>query len=419
MPNKTSIEWTDYTSNPIRFIDKRTGKTIHFCIHKSAGCLNCYSEAYTHRFGGGTDGDGNKVVALEYITQNAEFVEAVLNEKELQKIIKLNNRLAKAGETARMFPFDMTDLFLHLIPDEMIDKFFATAALCPQITFQVLTKRPERMLEYFRKRDKECSDLGVSEYAEEIGFDFIYENGELRPHLKAAGWWIDDEYGEDGSKDGGRLYYGGTIPLPNVWLGVSVEDQRAADERIPQLLDIPAALHWLSLEPLLGPVNLNLAKCLNGHGWVTPVRVNNDKDWGCPICFTYVNGLQTGFHYIRPIDWVVIGGESGTGARLCNISDLRSIVQQCEAAGVPKFVKQLGSRPVINYYDDEFREEYESHGWEWPDPIDWDIRDGQPPLNSLVHIEMKDRKGGDMNEWPEDLRIRELPSFNQKTVEQR
>ncbi len=106
---------------------------------------------------------------------------------------------------------------------------------------------------------------------------------------------------------------------------------------------------------------------------------------------------------------MIVGGESGPHARHCDISNIRSIVEQCKAANVPAFVKQLGSKPVVNYYDDEFREEYEAHGWDWPDPINWNIRDGQPPLASLVHIKLKDHKGGDMSEWPEDLRVREFP----------
>jgi len=131
---------------------------------------------------------------------------------------------------------------------------------------------------------------------------------------------------------------------PNAWIGTSVEDQRRADERIPHLLRIPARVRFLSCEPLIGPVDF----------------FRGPMDWG----------LLTGLH------WVIIGGESGPGARPFNIKWAGEIVAQCRAAGVAPFVKQLGARP----YDNE------------------------------CEIRLRDSKGGDMDEWPADLRIREMPA---------
>lgn len=142
-------------------------------------------------------------------------------------------------------------------------------------------------------------------------------------------------------------------PLPNVWLGVSVENQEAADERIPLLLQTPAAVRFLSCEPLLERVDLNRVPRLSHP------------------CAPSLNG--------RGIGWVIVGGESGPGARPCELAWIRSIVDQCRAAGVPAFVKQLGATPIRQTEDDQ-----------------------------LWHIE-RDRKGGDMNEWPPDLRVREFP----------
>lgn len=146
---------------------------------------------------------------------------------------------------------------------------------------------------------------------------------------------------------------------PNVWLGTSVENQETADERIPHLLGVQAAVRFLSVEPLLGPIDLSpsLTRCECGAGFVRGANGHT------PACATYQPG----------IDWVIIGGESGHGARPCWVEWVRSIVAQCQAAGVAVFVKQLGRHPV----DMEFA--------------------------------FADSKGGDIAEWPADLQIREMP----------
>jgi protein gp37 len=159
-----------------------------------------------------------------------------------------------------------------------------------------------------------------------------------------------------------------------VWLGVSVEDQAAADARIPELLATPAAVRFLSCEPLLGPVTL--------WPWLS-----EPSSYG-----TYRIGRKrhvlgpTGFHPPSPISWVIAGGESGPRARPCDLAWIRSLVEQCRAAGVATFVKQLGSRPVVMYAENT-----------------------SDPGESAHPMKLRDRKGGDMEEWPSDLRVREFP----------
>jgi len=182
-----------------------------------------------------------------------------------------------------------------------------------------------------------------------------------------------------------RLWITDVVP-PNVWLGTTVEDQERADERIPKLLLSPAAVRFLSVEPMLGPVDLSL--------WIPTLEVERET-------------RKPGEDFV---DWVIVGGESGPGARPCAIEWIRDVVRQCREAGVPCFVKQLGGNAVVNYYDDAKRSLYESNGWEWPDPIDWNCdRDGQPPLNARVRVRHRDPKGGEPREWSDDLRVREFP----------
>jgi protein gp37 len=190
----------------------------------------------------------------------------------------------------------MSDLFGEFVPDEFIDRIFAVMALCPQHTFQVLTKRAERMRDY----------LGGKGLAQERRDHIAIEAMDLRDTLS-------ERHGLLRFTDEQCCIQPDRWPLPNVWLGVSVEDQRRADERIPLLLGTPAAVRWISAEPLLGPL---------------------------PILYTSWGGKR--------LDWVVIGGESGPQARPFNIEWARSIIAQCKAADVPCFVKQMGA----SFYED-------------------------------------------------------------------
>lgn len=345
MPQKTGIEWTDYSSNAFYVTRKDTGKRGWHYVHASEGCRFCYAEVINKRFGTG----------LEYKAGHAANLDFHLNEKELTAILKLNTRLAKKGETAKMFVGDMTDLFADWVPDEHLDKLFAVFALCPNITFQLLTKRAEWMREYFDRLATAHAPDG---------------NMSLSPLTVVMGEYIKRFSCKTEEEGIGILNaIGREWPLPNVWLGVSVEDQKTADERIPLLLQTPAAVRWVSAEPLLGAIDFTRI----GPSFEKLNRLTSHQeavDHG-----TYEN--RSG------IDWIVAGGESGPGARPCDLAWIRSIVAQCKAASVPVFVKQLGAKPVTGRR-----------------------QDGSPK----AALFLKSRKGSDMSEWPEDLRVRQMPA---------
>lgn len=154
-------------------------------------------------------------------------------------------------------------------------------------------------------------------------------------------------------------------PLQNVWIGVSVENQATADERIPVLLSLPAAVRWVSYEPALGPVRFDRIESEDGEAWVNPLTgrwSGNDTPW-------------------PRLDWIVVGGESGTGARPFDLAWARSTVTACRDARVAVFVKQLGARVLRQH------------------PMD---------PGALLEVRLA-KKGGDPSEWPEDLRVREWP----------
>lgn len=194
----------------------------------------------------------------------------------------------------------MSDLFHENVPDEFIDKIFAVMALNPRHTFQLLTKRIKRAHDYIIQLSKSAKPL--ESYAREIGYTF-YFNG-----FSCISW-----------------------PLPNVWLGVSCENQSAADERIPILLQTPAAVRFVSLEPMLGPVDI-----VGPDDWLTRTccRYGGTEDPECghdgPGCM----GTR--------IDWVIVGGETGPGARPLHPDWVRSIRDQCQAAGVAFWFKSWG-----------------------------------------------------------------------------
>ena len=202
----------------------------------------------------------------------------------------------------------MSDLFHEDLPDEAIDKVFAVMALSPQHTFQVLTKRAERMREYLTRIDQEPAQ----ETARRI----------------AAAW--------PGNHPIPREI---VFPLPNVWLGVSTEDQARADERIPDLLATPAAVRFLSCEPLLGPVDLlkwfdPTGACCGGEPEFRCDNCPADAEWR-------FSGQCTAESLNEPrLDWVIVGSESGPRSRPCDINWVRAIKDQCVSAGTAFFWKQ-------------------------------------------------------------------------------
>jgi protein gp37 len=313
MSQNSSIEWTEKTWNPIRG-----------CTKVSPGCAHCYAETFAERWRGIPGHAYEQGFDLRLVPE------------------KLDEPLRQKKPTT-YFVNSMSDLFQDGVPDEYIDRVFAVMALAPQHTFQVLTKRAERMLDYFiQERHRGHLTEALAElYLSQPSI------ARIRP--------LTDEVAEALS-----------WPLPNVWLGVSVENQHFADERIPLLLRTPAAVRFISAEPLLGPIDLT--------GGDDPL-----KTW-LRNGITALRGLLTD-EWVPPLDWVIVGGESGPGARLFNYEWARSIIQQCKAATVPVFMKQVGALPVDS------------------------SADGLSGLRFL-----KSKKGNDLSEWPEDLRIREMPT---------
>ena len=208
----------------------------------------------------------------------------------------------------------------------------------------------------------------------------------------------------------------------NVWLGTSIANQADAEKNIPELLkcrDLASKL-FLSVEPMVGPVDL--AKFIGERfdcEYCGPVEKNYEFDGQCQHavckkCFTNwddAGSTVTGAE--SDIDWVIVGGESGPNARPCKIEWVLDVVNQCKAAGVPCFVKQVGAKPWLDYYQDSTYRELAIDSGTVLDGRNFDKWDhqthGQPHPKSVIELKLKDKKGGDWDEWPEDLRVRQFP----------
>jgi protein gp37 len=316
MADHSAIEWTDATWNPLRG-----------CSRVSAGCQHCYAERVASRF----SGPGMPYEGLIHPTTRGWNGQVRLVPEVLDQPLRWRR-------PRRIFVNSMSDLFHESMSDENIDQVFGVMWAClysryeqPGHVFQVLTKRPARMLEYLQQDRRRQWAQAAANYGGGLDPDGIYDQ---------------------------TLYFEG--PHPRIWLGVSVENQAAADERIPLLLKAPAAVRWLSCEPLLGPVDLEPWLEWPDGGCELP----DGRYFGCAGCETEGRDckcpLARGTFHIeegppdqegcpewmqcerRTLDWVVIGGESGAGARPMHPVWARSLRDQCAAAGVPFFFKQWG-----------------------------------------------------------------------------
>ncbi len=288
----SKIEWTQQTWNPV------TG-----CTAVSEGCRHCYAAAMSKRLAamGHEDKYGGLINSDGHFNGKVKLHDDVLE------------RPIRRGKPTMYFVNSMSDLFHQRVPFDFIDKVWATMAWCSQHTFQVLTKRPARAAEYMSRFPDCAVDMARS------------VAGLNKPNFSmlASVIQIYIRNQPDGA-------------FPNIWFGTSVEDSDVL-HRIEQLKQSPAAVRFLSCEPLIGPIDL--AGKLDG------------------------------------IDWVIVGGESGPKARPCDLTWIHSIVRDCTNAGVPVFVKQLGSRPV--------------HLGE--------------------RMKFKARKGNELDEWADYLQRREMP----------
>lgn len=302
MGSKTGISWTDATWNCIRG-----------CSRVSEGCRHCYAETMAGRFcGPGMPYEGlaeRRPRATGYTADNGE-PEMKLEARWTGEVRFIPERLAdpiRWRTPKRIFVNSMADLFHEKLSNEQIAAVFGVMAACPHHTFQVLTKRAKRMREWF--------EWVMSKHFPTPGEPFDTRN-HVRDVIERAAMAA-----LNGIRETFPVRAGAQWPLPNVWLGVSVEDQDAADERIPELLGTPASTRFLSLEPLLGPVDLTRIGSYNG----TPLSALEEV-------VGYVN---------RPaIDLAIVGCESGPGARPCGVELIRALRDQCIAARVAFFLKQ-------------------------------------------------------------------------------
>lgn len=344
----TNIEWTEATWNPV------VG-----CTPVSPGCLNCYAATMAVQLEGmGTRGytPVKGIRIAEVRDRRAVYTGSVRLVPEAL-MVPLRRKMPTT-----YFLASMGDVFHADVPFDYLDRIWAVMALCPQHTFQVLTKRPERAAEYLARPWLEDGDRALAAL------------GPLPAYV--TDWPMLDLRG----------------PLPNVWLITSVEDQTRADERIPHLLRCPAAVRGLSVEPLLGRVDLH--GVLPGHACNRCNSAWYGSDPQCPRC-SYTDPMALATHDRVGVDWVIVGGESGHNARPCDVGHIEHVVNQCDAAGVPVFIKQMGSRPGYTYPTGP-----QVRAWGETAIVACD--DG-------VLLRLRDRKGGDMGEWPEHLRRREWP----------
>ena len=388
--SKTGIAWTNETWNPV------TG-----CTKVSAGCKNCYAETlHTQRYehnqrvgqmlvgademvrhgihdrgwpeitaamgepaGGwaaearrrGMKGDRDGLGDLMPECYDTPFETVVCHEDRLMRPLSWR-------KPRMVFVNSMSDLFHADVPDSFLDQVFAVMRMTPHVIFQILTKRPERMREYLDDPDR-------GDEVAQAAFE-IWEQGD-RNTIVVDGVRMEMDIAVE------NLEEWTSWPPENVHLGTSVENQEQAEKRVPELLATPAAVRFLSCEPLLGPVNLRRVRDVEGFEVVDDWLAGSmwmDGQVGAPI---------------PKIDWVIAGGESGKNARPANIAWFRSLRDQCAAVGVPFFMKQIGSKP----YDG-----YES----WSNPL-------EGPDEEPRWLRLRDRHGANPEEWPEDLRVREFP----------
>lgn len=336
--DKSTIEWTD-----------ATWQVASGCSPASAGCRNCYSATLA----------GTRLKHTERcagLTREAEDGRHVWTGEVRLHPDQLDVPL-RWRKPRRIFVGERTDLFHPAIPDDYIDRVWAVMALTPQHTYQILTKRPERMREYLS-----------AARAHPVGLAALDITLQCPP----------------GSRVGAGVMLQGDIAHLKVWLGVSIEDQTTADARIPDLLATPAAVRWVSAEPLLGSANI-----------VAPGTEGSRLDAlrGAYHCEGRNEPWPTGC-----LSWVVVGGESGPHARPMRLEWVRVLLRQTKSTGVPTFVKQLGARCIMDR-NDAVQSVALGAGWR-----------ALKPGTDLGEVSFRQHKGADMTEWPKDVRVQEMPS---------
>lgn len=330
----TTISWT-----------KEVWNFLLGCSRDNEECDRCYAMRVAHR---GMDPSHRGLTKIRPKGSVHAGVDWNGEVRFLPERLGIPLRWKKAR---KVFVNSMSDLFHPRVPFEVIAASLMVMAACPQHTFQVLTKRAARARAFF---------VWLSEQGDTVWNTL---------HACAEKHMLPEDFKQLEDRLGFPAW-----PLPNLHLGVSAGRQETADAKVFDLLHCPAAVHWVSMEPLLGAVDLTqlnigdgqILNALTGHIYLPPHR-----------------GI---FFAPNKITWVVPGGESGGGARACDLDWIRALASQCERFKTPLFVKQIGARPV--FFPGDPVTGYEGIAQQWP---------------------INDAKGEAMAEWPKDLRVRQWP----------
>jgi len=353
----SDIEWTDETVN-----------VCVGCTRVSPGCEHCYAEIFVHRK-----------------MQKAHVGLTVLGKGEKGprwngEVRFLPERLAvfqKFKSPKKIFVNSLSDTFHEKLTHSQRAAIFGSFLLAPQHTYQVLTKRPENAIA-FEKWLLSESDVTGREWWETCLAHASDHGLDVSPVTEA------------------------TVDQRSWWLGVTTEDQKRAEERVPLLLRMRVlpTLRFVSYEPAIGPVDFDLARCDycgdpsdgisdDGAPWCSECeRECSYHHWLDFPCAAETENEPAVVAANDGVAWVIVGGEAGPGARPFDINWAREVVKQCRGVGTAVFVKQMGAKP--------FQEEMSSVGLS-TEPYD-------------AELDLEHRKGADMSEWPEDLRIREFPT---------
>lgn len=353
----TKISWTDLTCN-----------CVAGCDPASPGCANCYAIKVARRMEAGLAGPQKGkpasarqlAVMQQYagLTETKVYYEGTPRERRITKWtgkvgvnVEPLRDLLTIRARKRVFIASMGDIFHRDTPRDLQLAVLAVAACKPNLTFQLVTKRPEMMLEFFQELDA-AAVAGAEGDAGYVAFTRERLSGGRAGTMMAACARLGIDLPRQGLIDPMQPY-----PLRNVQLITSTERQQELDERVPLLLRCPAAVHGISAEPLLGPLDLRAYLGPRPLGDPTPV-----------------------------LRWVITGGESGRNARTCDVGWIRDILRQCKVArahGAPvrPFNKQLGADPIVT---------------------------GQRAKEGVLS-DLRDPAGADPSEWPEDLRVQQFP----------
>lgn len=337
------------------------------CTEISSGCRNCYAKTMSWR--------------IQNMPKHPPRYDGVVGKVELPSgasELYWRTHNVKVDEEAILAPLhwrkprtvfvcSMSDLFHMKVPWDVINRAFGVMALTPQHTYVILTKRADRMQAFFEQYEEMWYWRDRIYHAHGPGEGIRLEGGgvEVQSHPSNPAFTneVPLEYWPEV-----------TLPLPNVWLGVTVE-QTCYTWRLEKLKACPAAVRFVSMEPLLE-------------------RIRVDK-------IGIVNYL-TQEHSTGLVDWVIVGGESGNRSKVrpCPVEDIADVVDRCRKAGIPVFVKQLGSYPTLRWMKNASMWDSDDTRWTF------DVIDGE---QILKRIALEDPKGADPSEWPIRLRVREWP----------